>query len=177
LVRRRRREHGGPTLLGEVLHMANLNRVFLIGRLTRDPEVRVFASGGKVAQFGFAVNNRRKNIQTGEWEDDPVYLDCEAFNRGEYGKLADLVERYLGKGRQIFIDGHLKLKIVVDNIQFLDAKGEGSNPASGVQFGQQASAGSRRTAEPSYSPPEPESAFETAPPFDAGIEGDEKVPF
>lgn len=172
--------------------MANLNRVFLIGRLTRDPEIRAFANGGKVAQFGFAVNNRRKNSQTGEWEDEPVYLDCEAFNRGEFGKLADLVERYLGKGRQIFIDGHLKLdqwvgkedgqkrsklKIVVDNIQFLDSKGEGSGSASGSQFGQQSSGGPRRMAEPSFAGPESEPAFETSPPFDVGGEGDDKVPF
>jgi hypothetical protein len=73
--------------------MANLNKVLLIGRLTRDPEVRTFSNGGKVAHIGFAVNNRKKNTQTGEWEDDPVFLDCEAFNRGETGKLADNIER------------------------------------------------------------------------------------
>ena len=53
--------------------MANLNKVMLIGRLTRDPEVRMFSNGGKVAKFGFAVNNRRKNQQTGQWEDEPVF--------------------------------------------------------------------------------------------------------
>lgn len=114
--------------------MANLNKVMLIGRLTRDPEVRVFGNGGKVAQFGFCVNNRRKNQQTGQWEDEPVWLDCEAFNRGEHGKTADLVEQYLHKGQQAFLEGHLKLdqwsaqdgskrqklKIVVDNVQFLE---------------------------------------------------------
>ena len=71
--------------------MANLNKVMLIGRLTRDPEVRTFSNGGKVAKFGFAVNNRKKNQQTGQWEDDPVFLDVEAFNRGEFGKLADFL--------------------------------------------------------------------------------------
>lgn len=119
--------------------MANLNKVILIGRLTRDPEVRMFSNGGKVAKFGFAVNNRRKN-QQGQWEDEPVYLEVEAFNRGEFGKQADLVEQYLQKGRQVFLEGHLKLEqwndktsgekrsklvIVVDNLQFLDSKGEG----------------------------------------------------
>src|SRR6266851_1784886 len=89
--------------------MANVNKVLLIGRLTRDPEVRMFSNGGKVAMFGFAVNNRRKNQQTGQWEDDPVFLDVEAFNRGETGKTADLVEQYLHKGNQAFIEGHLKL--------------------------------------------------------------------
>ncbi len=120
--------------------MANLNKVMLIGRLTRDPETRVFSNGGKVAKFGFAVNNRRKNSQTGQWEDEPVFLDVEAFNRGESGKQADLVEQYLHKGNQAFIEGHLKLDqwtaqdgqkrsrllIVVDNVQFLEPRGEGS---------------------------------------------------
>lgn len=120
--------------------MANLNKVMLIGRLTRDPEVRAFSTGGKVAKFGFAVNNRRKNSQTGQWEDEPVFLDIEAFNRGEGGRqLADLVEQSLRKGHQTFIEGHLqldqwtskegekrsKLKIVLDNLQFLEPKTDG----------------------------------------------------
>lgn len=119
--------------------MANLNKVLLIGRLTRDPEVRTFSNGGKVAKFGFAVNNRRKNSQTGQWEDDPVWLDCEAYNRGEFGKLAETVEQYCRKGSQVFIEGHLqldqwvdrdnqkrqKLKIVVDALQLLDRRQDG----------------------------------------------------
>ena len=119
--------------------MANLNKVMLIGRLTRDPEARAFPNGGKVAMFGFAVNNRKKNAQSGQWEDVPVFLDCEAFNRGDYGKLADRVEETLRKGQQIFIEGHLqldqwtsqdgqkrsKIKIVVDNFLYLDPRGEG----------------------------------------------------
>jgi single-strand DNA-binding protein len=119
--------------------VANLNKVMLIGRLTRDPEVRTFANGGKVAKFGFAVNNRKKDSSTGQWVDDPVFLDVEAFNRGEFGKQADLVEQYLAKGRQVFLEGHLKLDqwtdkegqkrsrlvVVVDNLQFLDSKQDG----------------------------------------------------
>lgn len=114
--------------------MANLNKVQLIGRLTRDPEARTFANGGKVVSMGFAVNNRRKNQQTGQWEDEPVFLDCKAFNRGEHGKLADLVEQHLRKGSQAYLEGHLqleqwtdkttgdkrsKLVVVVDQVQFL----------------------------------------------------------
>src|SRR2546423_13028123 len=119
--------------------MANLNKVMLIGRLTRDPEVRTFSTGGKVAHFGFAVNNRRKNNATGQWEDEPVFLDVEAFNRGETGKQADLVEQSLRKGSQVFIEGHLqldqwtaqdgakrsKIKVVLDNLQFLEPRGDG----------------------------------------------------
>src|SRR5215813_4404278 len=94
--------------------MANLNKVMLIGRLTRDPEVRTFAGGGKVAHFGFAVNNRKKNQQTGEWEDDPVFLEVDAFNRESGRKLADLVEQYLKKGNQAYLEGNLKLDQWVD---------------------------------------------------------------
>src|SRR5438445_1652105 len=119
--------------------MANLNKVMLIGRLTRDPEVRSFSNGGKVANFGFAVNNRRKNSSTGEWEDEPVFIDVDAFNRGDYGKMADTVEQHLKKGQQVFIEGRLKLDqwtsqdgqkrsklmVVAENFQFLEPRGEG----------------------------------------------------
>jgi single-strand DNA-binding protein len=115
--------------------MANLNKVMLIGRLTHDPEVRTFANGGKVAKIRFAVNNRKKNQQTGEWEHDPVYLDIDAFNR-ETRKLADLVEQYLHRGDQAYIEGNLvldqwvdkdgqkrsKLKVVLQDVQFLEPK-------------------------------------------------------
>lgn len=145
--------------------MANLNKVMLIGRLTRDPEVRTFSNGGKVAKFGFAVNNRKKNSQTGQWEDEPVFLDVEAFNRGEFGKQADLVEQYLTKGRQVFIEGHLRLDqwekdgqkrsrllIVLDNMQFLEPRQDGS--AGGDGMGSRAprsSAPPQRKPEPNYS--------------------------
>jgi single-strand DNA-binding protein len=120
--------------------MANLNKVMLIGRLTRDPEVRTFANGGKVAKFGFAVNNRKKNTSTGQWEDEPVYVDVDVFNRGEQGRQADLVEQSLRKGHQVFIEGRLKLDqwtgqdgqkrsrlhVVAENFQFLERRDEGT---------------------------------------------------
>lgn len=124
--------------------MANLNKVFFIGRLTRDPEGRTFGNGGKVVKLGLAVNNRKKNRDTGEWEDDPVFLDLEVFNRGENGRQADLAEESLAKGHQLFVEGHLKLDqwtkdgekrsklvVVVDNFQFLEPKGDGPAPAKG----------------------------------------------
>ncbi len=131
--------------------MANLNRVSLIGRLTKDPEVRQFSNGGKVAKFGFAVNNRKKNQQTGQWEDEPVWLNCEAFNRGENGTLADRIEKACRKGSQLYIEGHLQLdqwttqqgekrqqlKIVVDILQTLDPRqdGEGNRHPEQVDSG------------------------------------------
>ena len=164
--------------------MANLNKVMLIGRLTRDPEVRAFANGGKVANFGFAVNNRRKNSSTGQWEDDPVFLDIEAFNRGETGKQADLIEQYLRKGHQAFIEGHLKLdqwtsqdgqkrskiKVVLDNVQFLEPR------ASDGVGGPRSAPPARRPAAPPmdepYDPPT-EASMEPLPPG----RPDEDIPF
>lgn len=118
--------------------MANYNRVILLGRLTRDPEVRTFGKGGKVAKFGFAASpNRKKNQQTGKHEDEPMFVDVECFNRGETGTLANIVEQYCRKGSQILIEGKLHLdswddkqsgqkrqkhKIVADSIQLLDKK-------------------------------------------------------
>lgn len=126
--------------------MANLNKVMLIGRLTRDVEVKTFASGGKVANIGFVVNNSKKNKDTGQWENEPVFVDCEAWNRGENGKTADLCEQYLRKGHQCFIEGRLKLeqwedkngggkrskvKVIIDSVQFLEKKEDGeSRPAA-----------------------------------------------
>ncbi len=138
--------------------MANLNKVMLIGRLTRDPEVRSFSNGGKVAKIGFAVNNKKKNQQTGQWEDEPVFVDIDAFNT-EKRKLADLVEQYLKKGHQAYIEGHLmldqwtdkdgqkrsKLKVVLNDLQFLEPRKDGGPGDSG-------NGGARMSASPSRKP-------------------------
>lgn len=120
--------------------MASVNKLILIGRLTRDPEVRSFPNGGKIVTFSFASNNRKKNSQTGEWEDEPMYIDCKVFNRGEYGKKADLAEQYLHKGDLTYLEGKLVLEtwndknsgakrskhvFVVDDMQFLQPKRDG----------------------------------------------------
>jgi single-strand DNA-binding protein len=140
--------------------MANFNKVILIGNLTRDPESRTFSNGGKVTKFGFAVNNRKKNSQTGQWEDEPMFIDCEAFNRGEFGKLADTIETYCKKGSQICIEGRLQLdqwddkttgqkrskhKVVVETMQLLgtrqDGQGGGAPRAAGAPAPARAAAG------------------------------------
>lgn len=120
--------------------MANLNKTMLIGRLTRDPEA---VADGKGAKFGFAVDNRRYNQTSGEWESVPVFLDCEVWNRGEQGQQATRVLDTLKKGQQLFIEGHLwmdqwqdkadgsnrtKIKVVVDNFQYLEPKDSGEQP-------------------------------------------------
>ena len=127
--------------------MANFNKCIFIGRLTRDPEIKTFQNGGKVARIGFATTNRKKNAQSGQWEDDPMFLDCDVFNRGEHGTLANVVEQYCRKGSQICLEGRLVLetwddkttgqkrskhKLMVDSVQLLDPK-----PADGSGNGQQ----------------------------------------
>lgn len=116
--------------------MANLNKVMLIGRLTRDPEVRTFSNGGKVVNIGFAVSNKKKDQITGDWVDDPVFVDLKMFSGADNTKRVDLVSS-LQKGSQLFVEGHLvleqwesdgqkrqKLVTVIDNFQFLDPRGE-----------------------------------------------------
>jgi single-strand DNA-binding protein len=128
--------------------MANLNKVMLIGRLTRDPEPITF-EGGKGVKFGFAVNNRKKNTQSGEWEDVPVWIDCKAFDRPEGRKMATLLLDTVKKGQQIFIEGRLTfeewkeqdtgakrtaLRVIVEDFQYLTPK-EGGGMGGGMDEG------------------------------------------
>ena len=167
--------------------MANLNKVMLIGRLTRDVETRTFSNGGKVAKFGFAVTgSRKKNAQTGKWEDEPCFLDVELFNRGEFGKLADTAEQYLFKGKQMFLEGKLTLhswtsqdgqkksKIVVvgEYMQFLDSRDGGSGGGY--------SGGSRSaTSTYHYDAPNPDEGSDPTPNFapDESVGGKDEIPF
>ena len=109
--------------------MANLNKVFLIGNLTRDPELRYTPSGTAVADFGLAVNRQWK-AQNGEKKEEVCFVDCQAWARG-----AELISEYCKKGAPLFVEGRLKLDswegkdgqkrskmvIVVENSQFLGA--------------------------------------------------------
>jgi single-strand DNA-binding protein len=169
--------------------MANLNKVMLIGRLTRDPEVRTFGNGGKVAAFGFAVTNRKKNQQTGQWEDDPMFIDVDAFNRETGRKLADLVEQYLKKGHQAYIEGSLKLdqwtdkegqkrsklKLVLHDMQFLEPRSDGG---SGEGGGRAPRSSAPRRADTGYGAPAAGPANEyDAPEPEGPTRGDDDIPF
>lgn len=164
--------------------MGSLNKVMLIGRLTRDPEVRTFSNGGKVANIGFAVDNRVKNQQTGQWEKKAVFLDVKAFNRESGRKLADLVEQYLHKGNLCYIEGHLileewddkdtgqkrsKIKIVVDDLQFLEPKADGAQAGGGGMR----SAPAARSATPARSSG---GDYDESEPMPSGG-GEEEIPF
>ena len=125
----------------------SINRVNISGNLTRDPELRATASGTQVLSFGVAVNDRRRNPQTGEWEDYPNFVDCTMF-----GTRAEAVSRYLSKGSKVAIEGKLrysswerdgqrrsKLEVIVDEIEFMSRgqQGEAGGYAPAPSYGQQ----------------------------------------
>ena len=105
----------------------SINKVFISGNLTRDPEMRTTQGGTVVMGLGVAVNDRRKNPTTGQWEDVPNYVDCTMF-----GNRASAVSQYLSKGTKVTIEGRLrwhqwqdqngnnrsKLDVIVDEIEF-----------------------------------------------------------
>ena len=118
----------------------SINRVIISGNLTRDPELRSTASGMAVLGFGVAVNDRRKNQQTGEWEDYPNFIDCTMF-----GARAESLSRYLSKGTKVTIEGKLrwsqwerdgqkrsKIEVIVDELEFMSGR-DGSRSAAPAQ--------------------------------------------
>lgn len=149
--------------------MSDLNKVMLIGRLTRDPEVKEFAGGGKVANLGLVVHNRRKNQQSGEWEETPVWLNLKAFNHETGRKTADLAENYLHKGQQAYVEGHLaleewtgkedgkphsKMLVYVDEIKFIGGGARPAGDAKAEDSAKPARAGGRKAK----ARPQPEEA-------------------
>jgi single-strand DNA-binding protein len=108
----------------------SINRVVISGNLTRDGELRQTQSGSSILAFGVAVNDRRKNLQTGEWEDYPNFVDCTMF-----GPRAEKLAQYLTKGLKVAIEGKLrysswerdgqkrsKLEVIVDTLEFMSSK-------------------------------------------------------
>ncbi len=121
--------------------MAYLNKVFLIGNLTRDPELRVTPKGTAICQFGLAVNRQFKD-ESGATRDETTFIDIEAW-----GKQGELVSKYLTKGSPAMVEGRLKLdqwedktsgqkrsklKVVLDNVQFLSTRGGAAAGAGGA---------------------------------------------
>ena len=122
----------------------SINRVNISGNLTRDPELRSTAGGTQILSFGVAVNDRRRNQQTGEWEDVPNFVDCVMF-----GTRAEAVSRFISKGSKVAIEGKLryssweregqrrsKLEVIVDEIEFMNSR-PAASPAAAVDGGQQ----------------------------------------
>ena len=135
----------------------NLNKIFLMGNLTRDIELKKTPNNMSVANIGLAVNRQyRANDETRE---ETTFVDCEAW-----GRTAEVMNQYLRKGRPVFIEGRLKLdqwqdregnnrsklKVVVENFQFIDSRGGGGGGGGDA---------AAQTSAPAQSVPEDEIPF------------------
>lgn len=123
----------------------SINRVIISGNMTRDAELRQTQSGMAVLSFGVAVNDRRKNPQTQEWEDHANFVDCTLF-----GQRAQAIAPYLLRGVKVALEGKLrysswenqegqkrsKLEVIVDDIEFMSRRDDYDAP-QGQQMPQQ----------------------------------------
>ena len=127
-----------------------MNSVILIGNLTRDPELR-YATGGSqtaICRFTVAVNDRRRNPQTQEWEDNPSFIPVVVF-----GKQAENCDRYLSKGRKVAVQGRIQTgsyekdgrtvyttEVIANNVEFLNSAqaGQQSNFSQQGKYNQTA---------------------------------------
>ena len=119
--------------------MASINRVVLVGNLTKDPELRHTPSGTAVCNLRLAVNTRRKD-ETGQWVDKPNYFDITVW-----GNQGERCAQYLSKGRPVAVDGRLEwrewetpegnkrqaVEVVADSVQFLGGRGDGDGGGGG----------------------------------------------
>ena len=119
--------------------MGNFNKVYLMGNLTRDVELKSIQGGSTVARIGLAVN-RNFTTQSGEKREEVCFVDCEAW-----GRTGETMAKYLSKGRPVFIEGRLKLdqwedkegnkqsklRVVVEGFQFVDSRGGGEGGGGG----------------------------------------------
>lgn len=111
----------------------SINSATISGNLTRDPELRQTQGGSSILNFSVAVNDRRQNQQTGEWEDYPNFIDCVMF-----GARAQAVSQYLAKGSKVAVQGKLhysswekdgqkrsKIEVVVSELEFMSRSQQG----------------------------------------------------
>ena len=123
----------------------HINRVVLLGNLTRDPELRALASGSTVCRMRVASNTRRRNPDTGDWDEKPNFFDVTVF-----GASGEACGTFLEKGRPVAVDGRLEwhewetpegqrrqsVEIIADSVQFLGgprSSGETSDPPAAPQ--------------------------------------------
>ena len=123
--------------------MANINRVVLVGNLTKDPELRHTPSGTALCKLRLAVNTRQKDNTTGEWGDKPNYFDVTVW-----GNQAESCSQFLSKGRPVAVDGRLDwrewdaqdgtkrqaVEIIADTVQFLGSRDGGGQAGGEPQF-------------------------------------------
>lgn len=153
--------------------MANLNKVMLIGNLTRDPELRVTPKGTAICQFSLAVNRKFKDESGGERE-EVTYVDIEAWS-----KQGETIAKYCTKGRPLFVEGRLRLdqwedkttkekrsrmKVVLENFQFLGGRSDGA-PAGGGEGGEARAYAPRPGAAPKPAAPAAQENLDEDVPF------------
>lgn len=162
----------------------SINRVNLSGNLTRDSELRVSQAGNAVLTFGIAVNDRRRNQQTGEWEEYPNYVDCTIF-----GNRAQGLSPYLTKGTKVALEGRLhwsswekdgqkrsKLEVYVDEVEFLSARQQnGPQAAPQPAYAPRQPQGYANPPQPQMAPQMPAQA-PVAPPQYGGYQPTQQPP-
>jgi single-strand DNA-binding protein len=137
---------------------ASINRVVLVGNLTRDPELRQTPGGTSVCSLRIAVNSRRRD-ESGQWVDKPNYFSISVF-----GNQADSCAQYLSKGRPVAIDGRLDwrewqsqdggkreaVEIVAESVQFLGSRSDGELGGGGGGGGQFVPAGATASTDADF---------------------------
>jgi single-strand DNA-binding protein len=156
--------------------MANVNKVILIGNVTRDPEVKFTSKGSAVTDVGLAIN-RTYTLESGEKREEATFVDVELW-----GRLAEIAGEYAKKGRPIYIEGRLRmdtwedkasgqkrsrLKVVGENLQLLGGRSEGGSARPATSGGGD------------HDSHEPAPARRSAPsrPVSPSTEADDDIPF
>jgi len=169
--------------------MASVNRVTLIGNMTRDPQLKYLPSQTPVVEFGMAMNRKFKTAN-GEEREEVCFVDCSAF-----GRPAEVINQYCQKGKLLYIEGRLKfdqwedkqgggkrskLSVVVENFQFLGGReggGGGGGGGGAPQSGEEDQTRSPARAPQRSAPPQ---ASQAAPEPPIGNEqhfNDSDIPF
>ncbi|HVS52213.1 MAG TPA: single-stranded DNA-binding protein [Opitutaceae bacterium] len=165
--------------------MPSLNKVLLMGNLTRDPELRVTPKGTSICQFSLAINRQFK-MESGETREEVIYVDVEAW-----GKQGETIAKYCTKGRPLYVEGRLRLdqwedkntkekrsrmKVVLEQFQFLgDSRGGGGGGGAGGGASAPASGDIDQTATPERHAPPPRASGAAKPASTENL--DEDVPF
>lgn len=168
---------------------ANLNKVLLMGNLTRDPELRVTPRGTAICQFGMAISRQFKD-ESGNAKEETTFVDVEAW-----GRQGETISKFCTKGRPLFVEGRLrfdqwedkasgqkrsKLKVVVENFQFIGDRSQAQDTSSTGSQGYMTPPSQQPSGQGSLLPQQPRQGSllprqqSTPPPVDIS---DDDVPF
>lgn len=153
----------------------SINRVCISGNLTRDPELRATQGGTQILGFGVAVNDRRKNPQTGQWEDYPNFIDVSVF-----GNRAESLSHILAKGMKVAVEGKLRysswqakdgskrsrIEVIADEVELpprQQGQGQGRQPVPAQPGYQQRQSYAAPAPQPTYAAPAPQRGYQQQP--------------